>query len=248
MQIIFINNDNILIRDGCQALFDYNELSHQLERQYCYSVFDVNPMISVTNQQIQLSNTRWLSVRQYLLVINDEMVRLICRAKQILYFYTHHRFCGRCGHQTKKSQTELAMICNVCDWSIYPTLSTAIITLITRGREMLLARSPHFPSGIYSTLAGFVEAGETAEQTLRREVLEEVGIHVKNIRYFDTQSWPFPNSFMMGFLADYASGEIVVDGNEIEDAQWFTKDRLPKLPHKISISRALIDHVISQQD
>jgi len=127
-----------------------------------------------------------------------------------------------------------------------PRIAPAIMALVRRGREFLLARSPHFPPGMYSALAGFVEPGETLEQTLVREVREEVGIEVANVRYFASQPWPFPHSLMIAFNADYAGGEITPEPGEIEAADWFTLDRLPQaLPSKISISRRLIDAALA---
>jgi NAD+ diphosphatase len=121
------------------------------------------------------------------------------------------------------------------------------MALVHRGRELLLARSPHFPPGMYSALAGFVEPGETLEQTLVREVREEVGIEVTNLRYFASQPWPFPHSLMIAFNADYAGGEIAPDPAEIEAAEWFSPERLPPvLPGKISISRRLIDAALGE--
>jgi NAD+ diphosphatase len=119
--------------------------------------------------------------------------------------------------------------------------------LVSRGDKLLLARSPRFRENMYSVLAGFVEPGETLEETVEREVLEECGIRVKNIRYFGSQPWPFPHSLMIGFTAEYAGGEITIDGEEIIDAGWYSVDNLPQIPDKISIARKLIDWFIVQQ-
>src|SRR5690606_32054782 len=136
---------------------------------------------------------------------------------------------------------ERAMECTRCELRNYPRLSPSMIVLVTRGDEILLARSPRFVSGIYSTLAGFVEAGESVEQCVAREVFEEVGVAVKNIQYLGSQGWPFPHSLMLGFHAEYASGDIVMQPEEIEDAQWFNVHELPPLPASRSIARYLID-------
>ena len=133
-----------------------------------------------------------------------------------------------------------------CKLSVYPRISPAVIVLVERGDEILLARSPHFVPGVYSTLAGFVEPGETLEGTVRREIHEEVGVHVDNICYFGSQPWPFPNSLMIGFRADYASGDLTIDGVEIEAAGWFRRDNLPKLPFKVSIARSLIEAFLAE--
>ena len=137
--------------------------------------------------------------------------------------------------------TEFAMECPSCGLLAYPRISPAVMVLVRRGNELLLARSPHFRPGVFSALAGFVEAGETLEQCAVREVREEVGVEITNLRYFQSQPWPFPDSLMLAFFADYAGGEIVPDPSEIEAAGWFSIDALPVLPDPVSIARRLID-------
>lgn len=183
----------------------------------------------------------WVDIKLYLESLEIMMQGLICRARQILNWHRNNIFCGTCGGRTKKSETELAKVCENCNRIIYPSASPAVIVLVERGSEILLARSPHFREGVYSTLAGFIEPGESAEDTIMREVKEEVGISVKNPRYFGSQSWPFLNSFMIGFNVAYESGEIIIDNHEIEDARWFSIDNLPALPYRASISRRLIE-------
>jgi NAD+ diphosphatase len=171
----------------------------------------------------------------------DELFVAAGRAVQIAAFALTHRFCGRCGQPTRPVPGEHAVRCDTCELSFYPRVAPAIIVLIRRGQQALLAHAARFRDGMYSTLAGFVEAGESLEQTLVREVREEVGIEVTSIRYFGSQPWPFPHSLMVGFTADYAGGEIRVDGEEIVDARWFSPDDLPNLPPNPSIARKLID-------
>nr|WP_319540471.1 NAD(+) diphosphatase [uncultured Methanospirillum sp.] len=168
-------------------------------------------------------------------------------AVRILDFYRSTAFCGVYGTKTNPVATERARICPCCSRIVYPRISPAIIILIKKGDEILLAHSPRFPSGFYSVIAGFNEPGENLEQTVRREVSEEVGIMVQNIRYFGSEPWPFPDSLMIGFVADYAGGEISVDKQEIDDAGWFTRDNLPQVPSKESISRALIEAWIKRE-
>jgi NAD+ diphosphatase len=129
----------------------------------------------------------------------------------------------------------------------FPRLSPAIIVRITKGELILLARNHRFPTGRFSVLAGFVEPGETLEEAVAREVREEVGIRVRNIRYFDSQPWPFPNSLMLGFTAEYAEGELVIQEDELDEAHWFGRDELPDLPPAISIARRLIDDFVGNQ-
>jgi NAD+ diphosphatase len=170
-----------------------------------------------------------------------ESFALAGRATQLLDWQNHHRFCGKCGTPTTMKASEHAMQCPSCGLLAYPRISPAVMVLVRDGDKLLLARSPHFKPGVFSALAGFVEPGETLEQCAIREVREEVGIEIANLRYFHSQPWPFPNSLMVAFFADYAGGTITPDQNEIEAADWFARDALPLLPEPISISRRLID-------
>jgi NAD+ diphosphatase len=178
--------------------------------------------------------------------LSDEELAIASRAVQVAGWAETHRFCGRCGATTERDLLERCLRCPRCALVVYPRISPAIIVLVRRGDEALLARSGRFPVPFYSTLAGFVEAGESLEETLHREVREEVGIEVDRLRYFGSQSWPFPNSLMVGYFAEYAGGEIVVDGEEIADAQWFAHDALPKVPPRHSIARSLIDAWVAE--
>ena len=174
---------------------------------------------------------------------------LLSSALQVLKWLRDHRFCGRCGKRMKRLEHEFAMHCTGCQHRSYPRISPCIITLITRGREMLLARSPRFGPGMYSTLAGFIEAGESAEEAVRREVHEEVGVEVENVRYFGSQPWPFPHSLMVGFNADYAGGELKIQESEIVEAGWYTHEALPPVPTgRMSIAGWLIEDWISRMN
>jgi NAD+ diphosphatase len=173
--------------------------------------------------------------------IEDDLVWIAGRANQLVYWSQTHLYCGRCGHRTEDKMDERAKICPQCGLINYPRVSPAIIVAVFKDHQILLARNERFKLPFYSVLAGFVEPGETLEECVKREILEEVGITVKNIRYFGNQPWPFPNSLMIAFVADYAAGRITIDGSEIVDAAWFAKDELPQIPPKISIARQLID-------
>ncbi len=178
--------------------------------------------------------------------LDEEVWKLAGRAVQIVDWDRDHRFCGRCGAGTERKEDELARVCPHCGLQQFPRISPAVIVRIERGDEILLARSPHFAPGVYSTLAGFVEPGESLEETVVREVREEVGVEVANVRYFGSQPWPFPHSLMIGFVADYAAGDLRLQEGEIEDAGWFTADTLPGLPSHYSIARRLIEGFISR--
>jgi NAD+ diphosphatase len=168
------------------------------------------------------------------------------RAVQIVDWARSHRFCGRCGERTEASTVDRSMRCPACSSLAFPRLAPAMITLVTRGepgpdQEALLARGVQFRLPMYSCLAGFVEPGESLEQAVVREVREEVGVIVDDVRYWGSQPWPFPHSLMIGFTARWSSGEIVIDPSEIVDAQWFRKCDMPAIPPGISIARKLID-------
>lgn len=194
-----------------------------------------------------LKNLSPIPFRQAHDLLTPDIFKLAIKAKALLHWLHVNQYCGVCGQPTNILFPELAKKCTSCSALFYPKTSPSVIVLIERGNEILLARSPNFLTGMYSALAGFIEPGETAEETLEREVFEEVGLTINNIRYFDSQHWPFPNSFMIGFFADYANGEIKIDNIEIIDAQWFTKDNLPILPTHASIARKLIQAWLSGQ-
>ncbi len=170
------------------------------------------------------------------------------RAVQIVDWARNHRFCGRCGQPTEPSANDRSMMCPGCKLPAYPRLAPAIITLVTRngGEEALLARGVQFRGPMFSCLAGFVEPGESLEEALAREVLEEVGVGVTDIAYQSSQPWPFPHSLMLGFRATWTGGEIAPDPTEIAEAAWYTRDALPNIPPRISIARKLIDGWIEE--
>ncbi|MCB0956984.1 MAG: NAD(+) diphosphatase [Ilumatobacteraceae bacterium] len=167
------------------------------------------------------------------------------RAVQLVEWGRTHRFCGRCGTPTEIQEHERAMKCPACGLLAFPRLAPAMITLVTRGegddRQALLARGVQFRAPMYSCLAGFVEPGESLEEAVIREVREEVGVEIGDVRYWGSQPWPFPHSLMIGFTAEWVSGDIVCDPTEILDAKWFRRDELPNVPPRISIARKLID-------
>ena len=240
--------DNILVHQDSSTLriplvVDLSELGlttlsqqylGKLDGRHCYSA-------EITEDADVPAGMIFEGLRQVYGCLDEDLFWLAARAVQIVDWDRNHQYCSRCGVPLKAKTTERAKECPTCGLLYFPRLAPAIIVLVERGNQLLLARSRHFMSGLYSVIAGFVEPGETLEEAVVREVREEVGIVVKNIHYFGSQPWPFPNSLMIGFTATYAGGEISLNDSEIEDAGWFTSKNLPALPGKISIARKLID-------
>jgi len=231
------------------CLLDFSELGlttlrqHYLGRldgRHCYAV-------EVAEDAPPPEGMTFEGLRQVYGRLDEDLFWLAGRAVQIVDWDRSHQFCGRCGARTVTRTAERANECPQCGLLHFPRLAPAIIVLVERGNQMLLAKSRRFPTVMYSTLAGFVEPGETLEEAVIREVKEETGVTVSNVRYFGSQPWPFPHSLMIGFTAKYAGGEISLDDAEIEDANWFTIDNLPPLPGKISIARKLIDSFLEKQ-
>lgn len=178
--------------------------------------------------------------------IEEELVWIAGQANQLIDWNRNHQFCGKCGRATEDGHDERSKVCLHCQLINYPRVSPAVIVAVVKEDKILLGNNARFKSGYYSVLAGFVEPGENLEECVAREIKEEVGISVKNIRYFDSQPWPFPNSLMVGFVADYAGGEINTDNTEIRHAAWFGADNLPSIPPRITIARQLIDWFLNQ--
>ncbi len=181
------------------------------------------------------------SLRSLLFDESGAKLAVIARARQLLHWHRTHQYCGICGAATVLRENERVLECRACAQQYFPRINPCVIVLVTRGSEVLLARGLRFRGGYYSCLAGFVEIGETAEQAVEREVREESGVDVENIRYVESQCWPFPSQLMLGFLADYRAGEIVPEPDEIEDAGWFHIDKLPPVPSaEVSVAGKLI--------
>ncbi|MBI5256334.1 MAG: NAD(+) diphosphatase [Burkholderiales bacterium] len=179
-------------------------------------------------------------LRNAMMALPEPLMLLAGRAAQVLEWDRTHRHCGACGTPTELLAGERARRCPACGQQSYPRISPAMMALVWRGRELLLARSPGFRPGVFSALAGFVEPGESLEDCVHREVAEEVGVRVKHLRYFGSQSWPFPHSLMVAFTAEWAGGDICPQPGEIEQAAWFDIDALPDIPPRFSISGHLI--------
>ena len=183
----------------------------------------------------------WHETRALLQTTTPDQSQAIACARQLHWWRARHRFCGCCGTPTVEASGERALRCPTCEASFFPSASPAVIVAITRGDRLLLAHNKSWRSSMFSLLAGFLDPGETLEQAVAREVREEVGIAIGDIRYVTSQPWPFPNSLMAGFRAVHVAGEIEVDGKEIAEAGWFTREALPEVPRRGSVARELID-------
>ncbi|MEO7851096.1 MAG: NAD(+) diphosphatase [Rubrivivax sp.] len=189
---------------------------------------------------------RMVALRAAMMQFPEVLLGLAGRAAQVLEWDRAHRFCGVCGTPTAAQANERSRKCPACGHVAYPRLSPAMMALVWRGAELLLARSPHYAPGMFSALAGFVEAGESLEDCVHREVAEEVNVRVHNLRYYGSQSWPFPHSLMVAFSAEWVSGEIVPQEDEIEAAGWYRIDALPGIPPRFSIAGHLIRDTVER--
>lgn len=212
--------------------------------QHCY-------VLQVREEEISPSiapgTLVWSGLRELLGVISDENFQMLGRGLQITRWAREHRYCGICGSPTALAKEERSLVCHPCKHRYYPKIAPCIICLVTRGDQCLLARHERLPEGMYTTLAGFIEPGETAEQAVKREILEEVNVNVANLQYFKSQVWPFPAQLMLGFTAEYESGELKPDGKEILQAQWFDAGDLPLVPPASTISAQLIRSFVEQK-
>ncbi len=212
------------------------------------TVMDIDPMadgtgvkaVLVDSPVVDLEGHEMCGLRQSYYKLSAPLYAKAGKCQELLFWHSNNKFCGVCGGPMKMD-TEISKRCTMCGKEIWPSPAVAVITLIRRGDEALLVQAKTFRTNHYGLVAGFVETGESLEEAARREIKEEVGLEIENLRYFGSQPWPFPCGLMVGFTADYKSGEISLQRSELRDGQWFTKDNLPTLPEKLSIARKLID-------
>ena len=246
-------NDSLLLLKKNNALPNTTQsvsLAPRLLRQFNLGCFNhVEYCCAELGNETPLSDAlHALPLRQALSVFINEGYGLAVKAWSVINWDKNHQFCSRCGAVTVHQSNDFQRECISCGLSFYPRISPSIIVRIKKEDHILMARSPHFPEGVYSLIAGFVDVGESIEDAVHREVKEEVGLQIKNLSYWGSQPWPFPDSLMLAFTADYASGEIIMEPNEIEDAGWYTHDNLPGLPSTaLSIAMKLIDEFVTCQ-
>ncbi len=185
------------------------------------------------------------SLRQSYQLIDESLYLKAGKCAEILYWDSTTKYCGVCGGMMRM-HTEISKRCECCGKEVWPQLATAVICLISRGEEVLLVHARDFKRDFYGLVAGFVETGETLEEAVEREVREETGLTINNIRYFASQPWPYPCGLMVGFFADYVSGEIHLQKSELSRGGWFRYDALPNIPEKLSIARRLLDYWVEK--
>lgn len=248
--LFFIFNDNYILTHVSQDnLSDTNFVSKDLFQKcleyHCAKDWFFLPELNYAAMFIEestptLKNTKWVPLRNVFALNNPEISSLTSHALALLNWRSQTRFCSQCGTPLTDHKAETARYCTNCNKNIYPSISPCIIVKITNGDKILLARHAQRNTDVYTCLAGYVEPGETLEQCVEREVFEETGIHVKNIKYIESQSWPFPDQLMIGFSAEYAGGEPNLQPEEIQEIFWFTKEKLPPIPKQGSLAYKLI--------
>lgn len=187
----------------------------------------------------------WCGLRQSYYKLSYNLYLKAGKCEELVYWDANTQFCGACGARMEK-HTEISKVCTNCGKEVWPQLSIAIIVLVSRGDELLLIHAHNFKYDFYGLVAGFVETGETLEEAVTREVKEETGLKIKNIRYYASQPWPYPSGLMAGFYAEYESGEVTLQYSELKSGGWFNKNNLPRIPEKLSIARQLIDNWLEQ--
>lgn len=241
--LLLTANGIVVVTESFNPLLQLTLVPFEIEQAYIADTYLVlKGTVRSSAEALLALGYQEIPLRTLLGHSSPEIQKSVVAALHGLQWESVSQYCGKCGGLLMYSRQETkGKECVTCSAVFFPKHAPAVMALIWRGEELLLARSAHFKPGIYSALAGFIDAGETAEEALHREVKEEVGLEVTNLEYFGTQSWPFPDSFMIAFTAQYLSGELIVDNKELEDAQWFHLKALPQLPTSASISRRLIE-------
>lgn len=248
--MIVVRDAHILVLDAETAptLPTTSELAHWLKAERPrFNVGSQFYAVAAEDEDVASDRLSFVPVRSLFSVLDEALLNVVGRSMAVVEFETTHRFCGRCATATVPIVGERGKTCLRCNLSFYPRIPPAVITLIEHEGRLLLARSARFKTGMFSAVAGFVEIGESLEEAAIREVREEVGVEIGDLRYFGSQPWPFGRSLMVGYFGRYLSGDIQVDGNEIVEAAWFDVEHLPLLPPPLSIARKLIDSFVAAQ-
>ena len=243
--LVKLVDNQVIIHDDA----DLKLLGLALKNQYYLGIWEQQACYTaeIASDRSLPSSYLFQGLWQLITQINEATFTLAGRGYCLIHWARTSQYCGRCGTQNQEKLDERAKQCPNCGFITYPRISPAVIVAIIKDNQILMARNKSFKTNYYSVISGFVEPGETLEECVKREIKEEVGIEVKNIQYFGSQPWAFPDSLMVGFVAEYAGGEIKIDNEEILEARWFTPENLPSLAAKSTIARRLIDWFINEK-
>ncbi len=254
--LFIIFKDRKVLYDLDQKTFLFNSSYLKFEN-YSFELIGIGKKDGMNIYSVDISDHHFLFEEQgYLSIVEYEIrhlfsmlspydISVLGRANQLMHWIKSNKHCGYCGSIKTFSESEEALFCKCNNTMIYPTISPCVLALIYKENKILLARNALFPEGLFSALAGFIEVSETAEECVQREVFEEVSLKVKNVKYFGSQSWPFPSQLMLAYICEYESGEINVDGKEIVEADWYDMDNLPNTPPNSTLSGTLINSYVS---
>jgi len=253
-KVIFFTEEGKMVVQNASPFFSHGDFLDKAFLEVQIAHYDaelcvVHGNVLLSEEELLVQGFQLLHPRDYFLKMGDqaEIEKKVLRAAHWSVAHRMQRHCRYCGGSLQKLPETTEKKCPQCHHSFFPKLSPAVLALIQRGDEILLARGTQHSPGMYTVLAGFIDLGESAEETVHREVKEEVGLEVTNLKYFGSQSWPFPDSFMIAFQADYLRGEIKIDPNELEEARWFHRDEMPLLPPPSTLSRKLIDNFVREK-
>ena len=256
------NNLFIIFRDR-KVLYDLDQKTFLLNssylkfEDYSFEIIGIGKeddmniySVDISGHHFPLKEQGYLSLVEYEIrhlfpMLTSYDISVLGRANQLMHWIKSNKHCGYCGSINTFSESEEALFCKCNNIMVYPTISPCVLALIHKDNKILLARNALFPEGLFSALAGFIEVSETAEECVEREVFEEVSLKVKNVKYFGSQSWPFPSQLMLAYTCEYESGEINVDGKEIVEADWYDLDNLPNTPPNSTLSGTLINSYVS---
>ena len=254
--LFIIFKDRKVLYDLDQKTFLFNSSYLKFEN-YSFELIGIGKKDGMNIYSVDISDHHFLFEEQgYLSIVEYEIrhlfsmlspydISVLGRANQLMHWIKSNKHCGYCGSIKTFSESEEALFCKCNNTMIYPTISPCVLALIYKENKILLARNALFPVGLFSALAGFIEVSETAEECVQREVFEEVSLKVKNVKYFGSQSWPFPSQLMLAYVCEYESGEINVDGKEIVEADWYDMENLPNTPPNSTLSGTLINSYVS---
>lgn len=247
---VFIENEMLIIKDSDNLLIPtYKDLKNYIklldnyhyigdyQKQNCYCL--------EIPKNLFKGNFEFITLRKLQSIFNSSLFFVCGRAYQILHWQNNTKFCGRCGCELIIDTHKISKDCTKCQLTHYPKITPAIAVAITKDNYILLAKNKNYPNNLYSVIFGFLEPCETLEDCVKREVLEETGIHIKNIRYFSNEPWPYPDTLMVAFFAEYDYGEINVDGKEIIAADWFCESNMPLIHEKNTLPRKMIDSFLA---